>query len=138
MRIKDNSAKLNKAIKAKIRKLLEEAAALVERSAKEYCHRKTGDLARSITHEIDVEGKTARIGSNLEYAPMVELGTLPHEILPDTKEALYWEDAENPYARVQHPGAEEQPFLQPALDDNRDEIERLIGEQSDTGVHTEE
>jgi len=52
---------------------LTKATLLVERSAKEKCPVKTGTLKRSITH--DIEGSTAVVGTNVEYAPFVEMGT---------------------------------------------------------------
>jgi HK97 gp10 family phage protein len=45
------------------------------------------------------------------YAVMVEFGTRPHE---------------ERHGKVVHPGAEERPFLRPALDVNRDAIVDLI------------
>jgi len=48
---------------------LTKATLLVERSAKEKCPVKTTTLRRSITH--DIEGRTARVGSNVEYACVV-------------------------------------------------------------------
>ena len=44
-----------------------------ETHAKELCPVDTGRLRNSITH--DVEGQTAIIGTNVEYAAYVELGT---------------------------------------------------------------
>lgn len=41
--------------------------------AAEICPKDTGRLAGSITHELD--GKAVCVGTNVEYAPYVELGT---------------------------------------------------------------
>lgn len=52
----------------------------------------------------------------IKYAPFVELGTGPHDILPVRKKALYWKGAPHPFARVHHPGTKARPFLRPAAD----------------------
>lgn len=46
-----------------------------ETHAKEYCPVDTGRLRNSITHETDMSEQAAIIGSNVEYAAYVELGT---------------------------------------------------------------
>ena len=46
-----------------------------ETHAKEYCPVDTGRLRNSITHEVDMSDQAAIIGSNVEYAAYVELGT---------------------------------------------------------------
>lgn len=56
---------------------LQRRALQVERAAKQLCPVDTGRLRSSITNEIgqDGEGLVAVIGTNVEYAPYVELGT---------------------------------------------------------------
>lgn len=46
-----------------------------ETYAKQLCPVDTGRLRNSITHEVDMKEQCAIIGSNVEYAPYVELGT---------------------------------------------------------------
>lgn len=46
-----------------------------ETHAKEYCPVDTGRLRNSISHETDMTDQAAVIGSNVEYAAYVELGT---------------------------------------------------------------
>ena len=60
-----------------IAKDLERRALQVERAAIRGCPVDTGRLRSSITHEIgqDGQGLLATIGTNVEYAPYVELGT---------------------------------------------------------------
>jgi phage gpG-like protein len=52
------------------------AALLVERTAKQpgYCPVKTGTARRSITRLI--EKRRALVGSNVEYFPFIEMGTI--------------------------------------------------------------
>ena len=58
---------------ATLRKNLEKAALLVERSAKQKAPKDTGALRRSITSK--VEGLEGIIYTPLEYAPYIEYGT---------------------------------------------------------------
>jgi hypothetical protein len=50
---------------------------VVERRAKHLCPVDTGRLRSSITHEvgIDAGGLVGRVGTDVDYAPYVELGT---------------------------------------------------------------
>jgi len=95
---KDNTDKFFKKVEAQVSANLKTATMLVERDAKIFCPVLTGTLKRSITHEFP--GKhTAIVGSNIEYAPHVELGT--------SKMAAH-------------------PFLRPAIIKNRKAIKRLL------------
>jgi HK97 gp10 family phage protein len=93
---------------------LEASALLVEGQAKNICPvgkyppgsgRVGGNLRNSITHE--VEGKEAKVGTNVEYAPYVELGT--------SKMAA-------------------QPYLNPALEANKGNIKRIFADAIKKGV----
>lgn len=101
------------------------ACIAVERSAKQKCPRKTGDLKRSVTHEVSSKGSGIEgvIGSSLEYAPYVELGTGLYAVNGDGRTNVPWafEDeatGELIWTAGQHP----QPFLQPAFDEHKKEI----------------
>jgi len=88
-------------INAENKKIILKACLLVERDAKILCPVDTGRLRSSITHE--VEGTTGRVGSNVEYARAVELGS------------------EDPaYKRAP------QPYLRPALHKNEKKILELF------------
>lgn len=56
---------------------LQRRALQVDRAAKQNCPVDTGRLRSSITNELgqDSQGLVATIGTNVEYAPYVELGT---------------------------------------------------------------
>jgi hypothetical protein len=79
----------------------------------------TGDLAGSYVWRW-VSYLTTRIGSHLDYARHVELGTGPHEIHARLKKALRFSIG-GPFGpfilrrKVNHPGAAAQPHLRPAL-----------------------
>ena len=77
---------------------LSAAALIVEGSAVLRAPVKTGNLRSSITHKV-IGNEEAHIGTNVEYAPNVELGI----------------------------GQAPQPYLRPALDNNKSRIEKMIG-----------
>lgn len=82
--------------------------------AKATVQKKTGRLANSLIAE--VVGKVLRVGStDVDYTTDVEMGTMPHLILPNSKQALFWPGAAHPVAYVNHPGTRPYPFLRPAL-----------------------
>lgn len=99
-KIKDNTNKVLQEARRLAREKLEISALLVERTAKEMCPVDTGTLRRSITHVMSVDGKRAFVGTNVDYAPYVEMGT--------AKMAA-------------------QPFLRPALHANRGKIKKIFG-----------
>jgi len=59
------------------------------------------------------------VGTNTEYAPIVEYGSSPHTITPDDAEVLRFEiDGEVIFTdEVQHPGTDPQPFFRPAVNE---------------------
>ena len=75
--IKDNTSAVLAEAERLVKEKLTLAAMKVERTAKQpgYCPRKTGTSARSITHELSLDGKSIKVGSNVEYFPYHELGT---------------------------------------------------------------
>ena len=76
-KIKDNTNGVLAEVDRRIEQKLNIAALLVERTAKlpGFCPRKSGTSARSITHKVLPEKRSAIIGSNVEYFPYHELGT---------------------------------------------------------------
>lgn len=76
-RIKDNTNDILAEVKRLTIEKLTLSAVKVERTAKQpgYCPRKTGTSARSITHEVEPDGTSAKIGSNVDYFPYHEMGT---------------------------------------------------------------
>ena len=112
---------------ATLEQALMDACMLVEGAAKEKRKKgRTGDLRRSITFRI--EGNKGIVYSPLEYAPYVEYGTglyaenggrtdVPWAYIDEETGELIW-------TAGQHP----QPFMRPALDENRQEIVRILRE----------
>ena len=75
--------KINKANK----QIISKACLIVERDSKKLCPVDTGRLRSSINHEI--EGITGRVGSNVEYARAVEIGTEKQSPQPYLRPALH-------------------------------------------------
>lgn len=100
MSVKFTSYKVNvlNANAAGIRRALEICGGTAERYAKELCPVDTGNLRNSITHQ-PVDAETMAVGTNVHYAPYVELGTVKMKA---------------------------QPYLRPAIENHRDEYERII------------
>lgn len=109
----------------KIERALGRACALVERSAKQKAPTGSGELRRSITSK--VENGEGIIYTPLEYAPYVEYGTgLFAEEGGRQDVPWHYQDDEGNWHTTsgQHP----QPFMRPALNENRAEILRLLRE----------
>ena len=70
---KDNSEQVLSAMEKAIKNGLEAIGLTAEGHAKKITPVDTGRLRNSISHSVD--GEAAYIGSNVEYAPYVELGT---------------------------------------------------------------
>lgn len=71
----NNVEQAQRLFKQRIAAALEEIGLAAERFAKAKCPVDTGRLRNSITHVIDAGREEVHIGTNVEYAPYVELGT---------------------------------------------------------------
>lgn len=109
--------------KEKYQEALGQACALVERSAKQKAPKDSGALRGSITSEVvDLEGV---VFTPLEYAPYVEYGTgLYAESGGRTDVPWFYVDEQGQWhiTSGQHP----QPYMRPALEENREEIIRML------------
>lgn len=73
--VRDNTGQAADGIGSAIGAALEEIGLLAEGYAAERCPVDTGNLRGSVTHAVDAAGNAVYIGTNVEYAPYVELGT---------------------------------------------------------------
>lgn len=79
-----------------------------------------GTLRNSITHQVDDD--TVSVGTNVEYAPYVELGTGPHFTPPPE-----WESFDTPRGSgIGHGYVKPRPYLRPAIEDHMNEYEKII------------
>lgn len=84
--IKDYSKDVKAAYDQARKRSLEIIGLTAEKYAKEITPVDTGRLRNSITHEVD--GKEVYIGTNVEYAPPVEYGTIKQKAQPFLRPAV--------------------------------------------------
>ena len=83
-----------------------------------------GTLRNSITFDVQIDGKSAElaVGTNVEYAPYVELGTGPHFTPPPE-----WENFDVPPSSGIGKGyVKPRPYLRPAITDHMNEYSDVI------------
>lgn len=119
----------NMADESKIQQQLGLACALVERSAKMKAPKDTGALRRSITSKVD--GLTGIVFTPLEYAPYVECGTGLFAENGAGRKDVPWNYQDDKGEWHSTRGQKPQPFIRPALNENRTEIIRIIKEGLD-------
>ena len=148
-----NLQEVQRAMEAKAQQLsgtpmmnaLRDCALMVEYDAKVNAPVNTGRLRASITPEVRVEGEIVMgvVGSNVEYAPYMELGTRPHFPPPEALERWVYLKGlataeEAPHVAfliaraIGKRGLEARRFLQGAVEKNEnrmiDRIERAVEE----------
>lgn len=106
------------------------ACAFVEGEAKKLAPKGSGDLRRSITSKVDVEGRSVigTVFTPLEYAPYVEFGTGLFAEGGNGRKDVPWcyqDDEGEWYSTI---GMHPHPFLRPALIENREKIEKILME----------
>lgn len=102
------------------------ACALVEREAKLKAPKDDGTLRNSIASRI-VDNFTGEVFTPLEYAPYVEYGTgLFAEEGGRTDVPWVYKDEDGEWYSTS--GQKPQPFMRPALEENREEIKRILKE----------
>ena len=104
---------------------LGKACALVERSAKQKAPKNNGELRRSITSK--VENLEGIVFTPLEYAPYVEFGT---GLFAENggRQDVPWNYKDDKGNWHSTSGMKPQPFMRPALYENKEEILRLLKE----------
>jgi HK97 gp10 family phage protein len=100
-----------------IAKGLENACLVVERSAKSNAPVRTGNLRSSITHKVSTGSLEGVIGTAIDYAPYVEIGTGIYSSMGGGRQGGWkYVDAEgNGHFTM---GSRPQPFMKPAMDTN--------------------
>jgi HK97 gp10 family phage protein len=102
------------------------ACALVEREAKLKAPKGDGTLRNSISSRI-VDSFTGEVFTPLEYAPYVEYGTgLFAEEGGRTDVPWVYKDDKGEWHSTS--GMKPHPYMRPALDENREEIKRILKE----------
>ena len=108
----------------KLEKGMAKAVLLVEREAKMKAPRDTGDLARSITSKVETSGGEVEgtVFTPLYYAPYVEYGTGLFAEDGDGRKDVPWNYQDDEGNWHSTSGQKPQPFMRPALDENREQI----------------
>lgn len=108
---------------------LGKACAIVERAAKQKAPKGTGELRRSITSKIERNSGEIQgiVFTALEYAPYVEYGTglFAEE---GGRQDVPWNYQDDKGEWHSTSGQKPQPYMRPALDENREEILRILKE----------
>lgn len=99
VKINDNTNEVLSELEKAYTRALERIGLQAESFAKQIVPVDTGRLRNSITHEVNSREKAAYIGTNVEYAPYVELGTR---------------------------GRKPKPYLRPAATEHTDVYQRII------------
>lgn len=112
----------------RLEKTLMKACLLVETAAKEKAQSfaDTGNLARSITSR--VEEDKGIVYTPLEYAPYVEYGTGLFAEEGNGRKDVPWHYQDDKGEWHTTSGQHPQPYMRPALDENREEVKRILRE----------
>lgn len=94
VKITDNSGKFLDALSEQIEQALTAIGLTAESYAKADCPVDTGRLRNSITNAVITDEKAVYIGTNVEYAAFVELGTSRMKPRPYLKPAVTQHNAE--------------------------------------------
>lgn len=109
----------DKGLPEALEQALEKACLIIENSAKQNCPSSTGQLRQSITHEVD--GTEGAVGTNVEYAPYVEIGTGIYSSQGDGRQTPWsYQDAKGEWHTTE--GMPPQPYLKPALEENQNKV----------------
>jgi HK97 gp10 family phage protein len=108
---------------------LGKACAMVERSAKQKAPKGTGELRRSITSKVERSGNDIQgvVFTPLEYAPYVEFGT---GLFAENggRQDVPWNYQDDKGEWHSTSGMHPRPYMRPALNENREEILRVLKE----------
>jgi HK97 gp10 family phage protein len=113
----------------KLKENMGKACALLEAAAKRKAPKGTGELRRSITSKVVDEGGVVKgiVFTPLEYAPYVEYGTgLFAEEGGRQDVPWHYQDEKGEWHSTS--GMHPQPYMRPALDENREQIKRVLKE----------
>lgn len=128
--VTDNSDKVLAEFQAAILRALERCGSQAEGYAKDLAPVDTGRLRDSISHKVDEEEKAAYIGSDLDYAAYVELGTGKYAEGGRPTPWVYQDDSGNWHWTQGNPA---QPFLKPAVADHQKTYYNIIKSEMENG-----
>lgn len=109
---------------------LERCGEQAEGYAKDLAPVDTGNLRNSISHTVDEDEPAAYIGSNVEYAAYVELGTGKYTDGGRPTPWVYQDDNGNWHWTAGNPA---QPFLAPAVKEHTQTYRNIIEDELKNG-----
>lgn len=130
VRFIDNSGEILREFGEAVQRALERVGEQAEGYAKDLAPVDTGQLRNSISHAVDESEPAAYIGTNLEYAPYVELGTGQYN--PQGRPTPWvYQDAKGDWHWTK--GNPAQPFLKPAVSDHAQTYRNIIEDEMKNG-----
>ena len=126
IRIKDNSGMVLEEFQAACLRALERCGMKAESYAVDLVPVDTSRLQQSITHKVDPSEPAVYIGTDVEYAPYVELGTGEH--YPGGRPTPWkYQDAKGNWHWTK--GNPAQPYLKPAVADHTKTYRNIIEDE---------
>lgn len=122
----DNSKEVLEAMQQAAVRALEKCGLTAEGYAKRLCPVDTGNLRNSITHTVDEEEPAAYIGSNVEYAAYVELGTGKY-VSGGRPTPWVYQDEKGNWHRTN--GQKAQPYLKQSVSDHANTYRKIIEDE---------
>lgn len=126
----ENSAEILSAMQSAVARALERVGMQAEGYAKDLCPADTGRLRNSISYKVDGGEQTVYIGTNVEYAMYVELGTGIYNA-QGRKTPWVYQDGKGNWHRTQ--GQPAQPFLKPAASEHAQTYRRILEDELKNG-----
>lgn len=111
-----------------IKSNMDNAVAIVEAAAKRKAPKDTGELRRSIESKVETSSNEVKgtVFTNKEYAPYVEFGTGLFAEEGGRSTPWSYEDDNGEWHKTV--GQKPQPYMRPALSENRDTIKNMLVE----------
>lgn len=132
IRLEDNSEAVLEELKVAALRALERCGLQAEGYAKDLTPVDTGNLRNGITHQVSEDGREVYIGTNVEYAPYVELGTgIYAESGGGRPTPWVYQDAKGQWHWTH--GNPAQPFLKPAVADHAQTYRNIIEDEMKNG-----
>lgn len=118
--------KYNAETRERIKKAVRQGTSDICEDAKHRVPVKSGDLKASIGYEMRRNGSQGVVYAKSKKAHLLEFGTGPAVIIAKRRKALKYGDRFS--RRVFVPAKKAKPFMRPAIESKRPEVERMIME----------
>lgn len=130
IKLTDNSEEVKAAMQAAVLRALERCGMKAEGYAVDLCPYNTGNLKNSITHKVDSAAKEAIIGTPVDYASYVELGTGKY-VAGGRPTPWVYQDEKGNWHRTH--GQPAKPFIKPAVANHIGTYKNIIEDELKNG-----